>query len=339
MFDDLVAGTSGTSGGAALDAWTRVESAACARRVTVMVSMLDAVHAASGAVDRDQWCLDNWSAVCSHIGAAQRFTNGIASSMLLVGVALRDRLPKTLALFLDGLIDFRMVKAIVARSVNVADPEAQRALDCALAEALTSWGPMSVDRAEQAIDALVEEVDPHALRRTQARAKSRCLDVVIDDATGVAEMFGTLFAADALALDKRADAFAATVCPSDPRTKDQRRADAVGPLARGEERLACLCGLEDCPAGENAPTTGVVIYVVAHADTVSGPAPPAPEPPPLFPSLVSPPNPNVPTLWTRPTSPAHRNHRLPSRIPTLPKTSTPDSMALDPRCTANPTTS
>src|ERR1700712_4454550 len=178
MFDDLVASTSATSRGAALDAWTRVESAACARRVGVMVSMLDAVLAESGSVDRDQWCLDNWSAVCAHIGAEQRFTTGIASSMLLVGVALRERLPKVLALFTDGLIDYRMARAIVTRSANVVGPDARRALDARLAEALVSWGPMSVDKAEKAIDEMVVEVDPWALRRIQTRAKSRALDVV-----------------------------------------------------------------------------------------------------------------------------------------------------------------
>lgn len=42
MFDALVASTPGTSGASAVDAWTRVESAACARRVAAMVIMLDA---------------------------------------------------------------------------------------------------------------------------------------------------------------------------------------------------------------------------------------------------------------------------------------------------------
>ncbi|MDT5148532.1 MAG: hypothetical protein QOI01_265, partial [Mycobacterium sp.] len=74
MFDELVADTTGSCGAAAVDAWTRVESAACARRLAAMVTMLDTAHAASGSADREQWCLDNWAAVCAHIGAAQRLT-------------------------------------------------------------------------------------------------------------------------------------------------------------------------------------------------------------------------------------------------------------------------
>jgi hypothetical protein len=106
------------------------------------------------------------------------------------------------------------------------------------------------------------------VRRTQTRARSRSLDVVIEDGSGLASLFGTLFATDAKALDGRLDALAATVCGADPRTKDQRRADAMGALAHGADRLACLCGTDDCPAADIAPSSGVVVYVIAHQDTI-----------------------------------------------------------------------
>src|SRR3954454_17249802 len=109
MFDQLVANTTGTHGAGAVDAWTRVEAAACARRLAAMVSMLDTAHAHTGSADREQWCLDNWAAVCAHIGAAQRITSGAASSLLLIGTALRDRLPKVAAVFADGLIGSPLV--------------------------------------------------------------------------------------------------------------------------------------------------------------------------------------------------------------------------------------
>ncbi|MGH3583552.1 MAG: DUF222 domain-containing protein, partial [Mycobacterium sp.] len=64
-----------------------------------------------------------------------------------------------------------------------------------------------------------------------------------------------------------------------PRTKDQRRSDAMGALSHGADRLMCLCDTTDCPAAANPPSTGVVIYIVAHQDTISGPA----EPPPATP--------------------------------------------------------
>ncbi|MGH3584173.1 MAG: DUF222 domain-containing protein, partial [Mycobacterium sp.] len=211
------------------------------------------------------------------MGATACMTSETASSFLLVATALRDRFPKVQALFLAGLIDYRMVKAIVTRSVLVTDPEARRALDTALAEALATWEPMSIEKTEQNIDTLIEQVDPHAVRRTHTKARSRSVDISIDDGTGLAILFGTLFAPDATALDSRLNTLADTVCPGDPRTKDQRRSDAIGALSHGADRLICLCDTTDCPAAEIPPSTGVVIYIVAHHDTITGPAEPPPD--------------------------------------------------------------
>ena len=279
MFDSLVSAAAGTSGASAVDAWTRVESAACARRVAAMVTILDTAHAASGSASRDQWCIDNWDAVVAHIGATQSLTPGTASTMLLVGVSLQERFPKVAAAFLAGLITYPLVRAITLRAALVTDPGALRALDAALAEAFGSWAAMSADRLNKTVDALVTEVDPQAVRRTQTKARSRSIDVTVDDGSGLATLFGSLFATDASALDDRLDAYAATVCLADPRTKDQRRADAMGALAHGSDRLACLCESEDCPAHENPPSTGVVVYVIAHRDTIDErPTPPPPVP-------------------------------------------------------------
>jgi hypothetical protein len=274
MFDQLVADTAGTHGAGAVGAWTRVENAACARRLAAMVTMLDACHAADGSVDREQWCLDNWGAVCAQIGAAQQLTSGAASRLLLVAVALRDRLPHVGALFTSGTIGYRLVATIARRSGLVRDPAALRAVDAALADAVRQWGPMSVDKTEQAIDTLIAEFDPYALPRTQDRARGRCVEVFIDDASGLANLWGTLFATDGKALDARLDGLAGTVCPHDPRTRDQRRADALGTLLDGRDRLTCLCGNPDCPATE-AVARSVVIHVVAHADALTDTHPPA----------------------------------------------------------------
>jgi len=269
MFD-LVDEAASTSGAAATLAWARVENAACARRLAGMVAMLDALYAADGSTNRDQWCLDNWGAVCAEIGAAQQLTSGAASRLLLVGTALRDRLPKVAALFNDGLIGYRLVSTIAHRTGLIKDPAALRAVDAELAAMVQEWGPMSMDKTDRAIDALIAEYDPYALRRTQERARGRGVDVYLDDASGLASLWGTLFATDAAALDRRLDALASTVCENDPRTRDQRRADALGGLAQGQDRLACLCGNEECPGSATVPSK-VVIHVVAHADSVGTP--------------------------------------------------------------------
>jgi hypothetical protein len=266
MFDLLAEATS-TTGAAATLAWARVENAACARRLTGMVALLDALHAADGSTNRDQWYLDNWGAACAEIGATQQLTPGAASHLLLVGTAVRDRLPKIAALFHDGRIGYRLVATIVHRTGLIKDPDALRAVDTKLATLVADWGPMSLDKTDQAIDALIAEHDPHALRRTQTKARGRAVDVYFDDDSGLATLWGTLFGTDAAALDQRLDALASTVCDDDPRTRDQRRSDAIGALAHGQNRLACLCGNEHCFAGATTPST-VVVYVVAHADSV-----------------------------------------------------------------------
>ena len=269
MFDQLVAEAAGASSAAAVGPWARVEAAACARRLAAMVAMLDVRHAADGSARREQWYLDNWAAVSAEIGAAQNITAGSASHQLLVATALRDRLPRVAAVFADGLVTYRTAEMTVWRTMLIKGPDALRAVDAALAEGLQSWAPMSVDKTTAAIDALIAHHDPYAVRRTQAQARSRSVDVHLDDASGLASLWGTLFAHDAKALDNRVDEMARATCEGDPRTLDQRRADALGALAHGSDRLLCRCGAADCAAA-TAPTRNPgVVFVVAHDDTLT----------------------------------------------------------------------
>ena len=81
-----------------------------------------------------------------------------------------------------------------------------------------------------------------------------------------------LFEPDADALDNRLDAMARAVCDGDPRTLDQRRADALGAIGHRAEHLACLCGSADCPADGVQPNT-VVINVIAEERTLTDDTP------------------------------------------------------------------
>jgi hypothetical protein len=182
MFDEMVTVTKGAVGGGSVAAWARVENAACARRLAQMVRMLDARRAADGSAQREQWYLDNWGAVSAEIGAAQQITSGAASHQLLIATALRDRLPKVGEVFLAGLVSYRVVATVVFRTAAIKDPDALRAVDDALETALQKWEPMSTDKLAKSIDYWVDRFDPHAVRRTQNAARSRCLDVYVDDA-------------------------------------------------------------------------------------------------------------------------------------------------------------
>ncbi|MET4430060.1 DUF222 domain-containing protein [Mycolicibacterium sp. 624] len=273
MFDELVAEASPARGGTAIGAWARVEAAACARRLTAMVVILDARQSAGNSASREQWYLDNWAAVCAEIGAAQQITPAAASKQLLVASSLRDRLPKVAAVFADGGLTYQLASTIVWRTAAIRDPDALRAVDTELSEALTEWPALSQQRTVDAIDAIVIRHDPHAVRRTQNKARGRSVDIDIDDASGVATLWGELFAHDAKALNQRLDTLAGTVCDTDPRTRDQRRADALGALANGADRLACLCGQPDCDATAAAARGSTVVFVVTHEDTLTDRSP------------------------------------------------------------------
>ena len=87
----------------------------------------------------------------------------------------------------------------------------------------------------------------------------------------MAGVWGSLPVIDAVAVDDRLDAVAATVCREDPRTKVQRRADALVAMAAGHSHLACGCARPDCPAsGQVKPLAQVVIQVIAEQGSVEG---------------------------------------------------------------------
>ena len=118
--------------------------------------------------------------------------------------------------------------------------------------------------------------DPDAAReRRIAAEEDRYIGITAQD-NGMAEVYGTVAAAAATAFDRRLSQLAKQVCAADPRTLDQRRADALAALTEGR-RLACACGQPQCanrvdvtesdrdPAG-----TQVIVTVVASEQTVKG---------------------------------------------------------------------
>jgi hypothetical protein len=100
------------------------------------------------------------------------------------------------------------------------------------------------------------------------RVKDREL-AIWEGQEGISEVYGRLFSTDAKALDQRLDSLLATVCDADPRTRDQLRADALGALAAGAERLGCGCGTPECDAGTRAAGP-VVVHVIAEQASLDG---------------------------------------------------------------------
>jgi hypothetical protein len=130
-----------------------------------------AAHRAAG--EREDWWVDPEAAVGAELGAAQGISTWMALAQAHRGVVLADRLPKVAALFEAGLISEPLVRAIEYRTALVTDPEAIAAVDGLLADHITAWGLLSVNKTGQAIDAIVDQVDPAALRRSREASSMR----------------------------------------------------------------------------------------------------------------------------------------------------------------------
>lgn len=310
MFDLLDAealpGADDASVVAAIAEAARAEAAAGARRLAAIAELVR--RRADGPVDRAYWSCDNWDAMAAEVAAAQGISHAMASGQMYLAVALRDRLPKIAALFAAGTISARLVSAMVWHTDLVKDPESLRLVDEALARDATRFGPLSVSKTAQAIEAIVDRHDPGALRRSRAAARARHVTISpADGDSGTAALWGSLYATDAAALDGRLTQMAQQVCDDDPRTLDQRRADALGALAVGGEHLACGCGNAGCGAGVDPRAAVVVVHVVADASALdaqpdphtSGERKSRPITPgmTLAEALAPDPEPDVPAVW------------------------------------------
>jgi hypothetical protein len=126
-----------------------------------------------GAAEWERWSCDNWDATAAEVGAAQGISHGVASGQMYLGVALRDRLPRVAAFFADGMISYWLARTIAWHTDLIKDPEALGLVDKTIAEDAALFGPMSINKTVQAIEAIVDRYDPGALRRTRATAQPR----------------------------------------------------------------------------------------------------------------------------------------------------------------------
>ena len=244
------------------------ESTAIAQRL-LAVGELYARRAAERA-EIKFWSTDVTDLVAAEISAVQNISHARAVGQVHYARTLCERLPEVAKVFVRGWIDFRMVSTIIARTENV-DAELMPALDEAIARHAEKWMKLSKPKLQDRIDLWVAKFDPAGVRVPPAVDDNRYVEIDPGTCAGMAVVSGHIHAADGAALEQRLDALAATVCEHDPRTAVQRRADACGPLARGEASLACQCGRDDCPAvSERAAAASAVIHVLAEQATLEG---------------------------------------------------------------------
>jgi len=245
---------------------SRQENQAAAGRLRAICELFELRRRQRG--EREDWAVDTWAAVGAEVAAALQISLAKAGSYMTYALAMR-RLPKVAAVFAAGDIDMGVFQSIVYRTECITADDAMAAVDEELAVRVARWPSMTRGRLATEIDRVIVRHDRDAVRRARERVLDRRV-TLWDKGNGTAELGGLLVSTDAAALDKRLDAVAATVCREDPRTVEQRRADALGALAVGLDRLACRCGAADCAAGTPPAATGVVIHVVAEQATVEG---------------------------------------------------------------------
>jgi hypothetical protein len=248
----------------------RQQNAMCGRELAA-IGELYARRAPKDDVDRENWAIDSHENVVAEVAAALGLSRGRARGRLHYAIALRERLPRVAEVFARGLIDFRMMAAVVSRTELVEDPALIAKLDAAIARHSPKWMRLSGPRLFERIDMWVMRFDPAGKRLPRERTENRYVEIAPTDA-GLAGVWAQLHATDGMALDQKLDALAETVCAADPRTKQQRRADALAALAGGLTAMRCQCGSPDCLAAQRRPATDVVIHVLAERATINGDA-------------------------------------------------------------------
>lgn len=246
------------------------QNAMCGRQMAA-IGELYARRAPEDDVDRENWAIDGHENVVAEVAAALGISRGRARGRLRYAIALRERLPRIAEVFARGLIDFRVMAAVVSRTELVDDPELVANLDAAIARHAPKWMRLSEPKLFERIDMWVIRFDPAGTRVPRERTEDRYVEIAPTDA-GLAGVWAQLHATDGAALDKKLDALAETVCAADPRTKPQRRADAVGALVAGLSVMHCQCGSPQCAAAQRPAASNVVIHVLAEQATISGEA-------------------------------------------------------------------
>ena len=246
----------------------RQQNAMCGRELAA-IGELYARRAPSDEVDRENWAIDGHENVVAEVAAALGISRGRARGRLHYAIALRERLPRVAEVFARGLIDFRMMAAVVSRTDLVEDRALIAKLDAAIARHSPKWMRLSGPRLFERIDMWVMRFDPAGKRVPRERTENRYVEIAPTDA-GLAGVWAQLHAADGVALGQKLDALAETVCAADPRTKQQRRADGLAALTAGLTAMRCQCGSPDCSAAQRRPATDVVIHVLAEQATISG---------------------------------------------------------------------
>ncbi|CAN5409510.1 HNH endonuclease signature motif containing protein [soil metagenome] len=258
--------------GGGITGWLRAAAACEARGLAAIAELARRRCAEEDDDDRYYWPADPWDSAGAEVAAAMNVGLGKARTYMETALLLRDRLPRTNALFKDGAITAYMATIIYDRTYNVTDEATWALLDAALSDSHTTWGPLPQAKLVDAIDFWINAFDPAAVRRTRSRVRDRSITFGDrEDSDGLVSFWGRLLGTDAALLKKRLTVMADGVCKDDPRTRAQRLADALGALAAKSDFLACRCDNPECTAtGDDGRASSFLMHLLAPAEALEG---------------------------------------------------------------------
>ncbi|QIV80124.1 HNH endonuclease signature motif containing protein [Mycolicibacterium frederiksbergense] len=292
----------------AVTAMTQIESMAAAQRLALIGEVV-----ARQCDDEDDTVahqvIDGWAWAQAAVAAACNLNPYAASKQMRIAQALRDRLPRTAALFAKGVISSTVIDAITWRTHLVVDEDAIALIDAAISGEAGAYGAHSEKQLIGAVDLWVEKFDPDAVVRSRRAAKDLYVEFDDkDDPNGVASFWGRLRITDKKILEQRLDALADTVCPNDPRRRGELRAAALaalGAVGPALERLACECGDVNCAGSGKDPRAGAVtIYALTDQVPAAGEDTPPQSTPGTAGTPEAEPEPTE-TAETEPAAPEH----------------------------------
>lgn len=262
MFDRMFAGLDESALLAAIEQAAREEAVAAARKSAAIAELVHLTVTCDE--ERDEWVYDSWADAASGLGAVLNMGHKRASGQMRIAVALRDRLPKVAALYVQGRLSARLISEIIWRTRLVDDAQVLGMLDAELADKALQWGPLSEARLTRSIDAVIDRYDPDAVIRAKEVIETRDFHIgSAEDPDELVLVWGQLLSCDAAVLSARITAMLKGVCGNDPRTVGERRSCAVGAIIQGQDRLPCRCGSPDCAAAAPATSSNVVVSVIA----------------------------------------------------------------------------
>ncbi|MEV8236016.1 DUF222 domain-containing protein [Rhodococcus sp. NPDC077669] len=197
----------------------------------------------------------------------------VAEAYVSVGVALHTRLPLVKKAFEAGEIDLPRVRVVCRILDNLSD-DIVRSVEGEIVEAARRSSPGPLEKEIWDILLRVAPEEAAALREFAKRFRN----VSYAPAGELARIRAELTAPEAAAAWQLLEEMADTLCPKDPRGKQDRLCDAFMARMHGEPRLVCLCQREDCPKKDaelpdrRVPLTMVTVDIATLIGLLANPA-------------------------------------------------------------------